>query len=158
MESWAQVSGAALYIACFGLSIVSALVPWVNGEALLLSCAVLAPSPLATVGLVGLASVGQMVGKCVLYWGGSSLKFHKGRAAQLTESWKRRLSKSPSRALAVVFLSSTVGIPPFYLITLLAGALKIRFAPFIGIGLCGRVVRFGLLVLTSNIAIHLSTR
>ena len=156
MESWTQVSGAALYVACFGLSIVSALVPWVNGEALLLSCAVLAPTPFALAGLVGLASLGQMVGKCVLYWGGGSLKFHKGRAAQLTESWKRRLNGSPSQVMAVVFVSSTLGIPPFYLITLLAGALKIHFARFIGIGLCGRVVRFGLLVLIPQIVLHLS--
>ncbi len=156
MESWAQVSGTALYIACFGLSIVSAVLPWVNGEALLLSFAVLAPSPFALAGLVAMASLGQMVGKCVLYWGGGSLKFRKGRAAQLTESWKKRLNDSPSQALMMVFISSAVGIPPFYVITLLAGALKIRFAPFIGIGLCGRVVRFGLLVLIPQVALRLA--
>ncbi len=156
MESWAQVSGTTLYVACFALSILSALVPWVNGDALLLSFAVVAPSPFALAGLVALASLGQMVGKCVLYWGSCSLKFRKGRTAQLTESWKKRLNDSPSQALTVVFISSAVGIPPFYVITLLAGALKIRFAPFVGIGLCGRVVRFGLLVLIPQVAIRLT--
>ena len=156
MEAWSQVSGAALYAACFGLSVVSALVPWVNGEALLLSFALCARTRFALAGLVVLASLGQMVGKCILYWGGrSSLRLENGRVAELTASWKKRLAASPSQASAVVFVSSALGIPPFYVITLLAGALHIRFGRFVGIGLCGRVVRFGLLVLIPRLALDL---
>ncbi len=148
------MSGAGLYVACFGLSIVSALIPWVNGEALLLSLALCAPTRFALAGLVVLASLGQMAGKCILYWGGrKSLSLRKGRAAELSASWKKRLAASPAQASAVVFVSSAVGIPPFYLITLLAGALHLRFGRFIGIGLCGRVVRFGLLVLIPRLAL-----
>ncbi len=157
METWDLLSGAGLYLACFGLSIVSALVPWVNGEALLLSLAVWAPTPFALGAMVLLASLGQMVGKCVLYWGGrGSLRLNKGRAAKLIAAWNERLTSSPGRASLVVFVSSTVGIPPFYVITILAGALHLGFGRFVGIGLCGRVVRFGLLVLIPRLALALA--
>jgi membrane protein YqaA with SNARE-associated domain len=154
MEIWNQASGAGLYVACFCLSIVSALVPWVNGEALLLSFAVWAPSRSAVACLVLLASLGQMAGKCVLYWGGrNSLRLKKGRAAALAATWQNRLGSSPVRACVVVFVSSAVGIPPFYLITLLSGAVHLGFGRFVGIGLCGRLVRFGLLVLIPRIVL-----
>jgi membrane protein YqaA with SNARE-associated domain len=156
MEIWSQVSEAGLYAACFGLSIVSALVPWVNGEALLLSFALCAPSRFALAGLVLMASLGQMVGKCILYWGGrGSLRLQTGRAAKLAALWKHRLAASPSRAAGLVFVSSALGIPPFYVITLLAGALHLRFGRFVGVGLCGRVVRFGLLVLIPRLTLDL---
>jgi len=157
MESLYQFSGAGPYLACFALSIVSALVPWVNGEALLLSLAVCAPSRFALAGLVGLASLGQMVGKCVLYWGGTgSVSLNRGRVARLTTSWKKRLTSSPGRASIVVFVSSAVGIPPFYVITILAGALHLGFGRFVGIGLCGRLVRFSLVVIIPRLALSIA--
>lgn len=157
MGTGVLLNGASLYLACFGLSIVSALVPWVNGEALLLSFAVWAPTPFALGGMVALASLGQMVGKCVLYWGGrGSLRVQKGRVAQLIISWNERLTSSPGRTSLVIFISSAVGIPPFYVITILAGGLHLSFGRFVSIGLCGRVVRFSLLVLIPRLVLALT--
>ncbi len=145
-----------LYFGCFGLSIVSALVPWVNGEVLLLALAALAHSPGDLVILVLLASGGQMAGKCVLYWAGrGTVRFQASRIHQVVNSWRERFEQSPSKLLALVFISSAVGIPPFYVITLLAGAFRIKFGPFIGIGLCGRLVRFGTLVAIPQFALRL---
>ncbi len=62
---------------------------------------------------------------------------------------------SPSKLLMLVFISSAVGIAPFYAITILAGAFRIKFAPFLGVGACGRLVRFGLLVFVPQIALHM---
>jgi membrane protein YqaA with SNARE-associated domain len=140
---------------CFVLSIVSALVPWVNGEVLLLSLTALARTPSDLVCLVLMASAGQMVGKCGLYWAGRGvIPLQSDRIRTTLARWKERFEKSPSRLLALVFVSSTLGIPPFYAVTILAGAFRVRFGPFIGVGLCGRLVRFGLLVFIPQIALR----
>jgi membrane protein YqaA with SNARE-associated domain len=100
-----------------------------------------------------LASAGQMAGKCFLYWAGrGSCRFQSAGIGRVVGSWTKRFEGSPSRLLALVFLSSAVGIPPFYVITILAGALRIKFGPFIGIGAFGRLVRFSLLVAIPQLA------
>lgn len=148
-----------LYLGCFGLSIVSALVPWVNGEVLLLALAALAHSPFDLIILVLLASGGQMAGKCLLYCAGrGTIRFQAGRTQSIMNTWRGRFQQSPAKMLALVFVSSAVGIPPFYVITLLAGAFRIKFGPFIGIGLCGRLVRFGALVAVPQLALALFHR
>lgn len=155
MDAWLHVSTEWLFPLCFALSIVSALVPWVNGEVLLLSLATLARSPFDLAILVLLASAGQMAGKCGLYWAGrGTVTLRSGRVGSIVNRWKERFERSPTKFLALVFVSSAVGIPPFYVITILAGAFRVRFAPFVGIGACGRLVRFGLLVFIPQAAIH----
>jgi membrane protein YqaA with SNARE-associated domain len=96
--------------------------------------------------LVLSASAGQMVGKCILYWAGTGvIALKSGRVQETLSTWKGRLEKSPSKMLSLVFASSALGIPPFYVITILAGALRVHFGPFIAVGACGRLVRFGVL-------------
>ncbi len=143
------------YLWCFTLSIVSALVPWVNGEVILLSLTAVAPSPWATAFLVLSASAGQMAGKCALYWAGKGvIPLRAGRIREIVATWKGRLDQSPSKLLSLVFVSSAVGIPPFYVITILAGVFRVRFAPFFTAGACGRLVRFGVLAFVPWILIH----
>jgi membrane protein YqaA with SNARE-associated domain len=155
MEAWHQLGVTGLYLGCFGLSMVSALVPWVNGEVLLLTLAVPARSPFELLILVLLASAGQMAGKCFLYWAGrGAVRFQSGRMRRALPAWKERFERSPAKMLALVFVSSAVGIPPFYVITILAGAFRVRFGPFLTIGACGRIVRFTTLVFVPWIMIQ----
>jgi membrane protein YqaA with SNARE-associated domain len=151
------MSAIGLYASCFFLSIVSALVPWINGEVLLLSLAALVRSPASLVALVLLASAGQMVGKCMLYWAGRGVApLRSRRVGKTLSSWRDRFERSSSKPMGLVFVSSAVGIPPFYVITLLAGAFRLRFGRFIAVGACGRLVRFGVLVLIPQVAVHLA--
>ncbi len=146
MGIWNQMNAAGPYFWCFTLSIVSALVPWVNGEAILLSLAALAHSPSARAFLVLTASGGQMAGKCILYWVGKGvIPLKSGRVKKTVATWSGRFDQSPSKLLTLVFVSSAVGIPPFYVITILAGTFRVRFGPFFAVGACGRLVRFGAL-------------
>ncbi len=150
------MSGIGIHLSCFSLSIVSALVPWVNGEVLLLSFAALVTSPVHLAALVVMASAGQMVGKVVLYWAGRGvIPLRGGRISRTINSWKERFEKSSSRQMGLVFVSSALGIPPFYVITVLAGAFRIRFGRFIAVGTCGRLVRFGALVFVPHLGIRL---
>jgi membrane protein YqaA with SNARE-associated domain len=145
-----------VYFSCFGLSIVSAIIPWVNCELLLLSLAALARSQHELVCLVLLTSLGQMAGKCALYWAGrGTIRFQNARLSRATASWRARFEQSSARPLTFVFVSSAFGVPPFYVTTILAGAVRLRFGRLIGVGMCGRLVRFGLLVLIPQLAIRL---
>ena len=139
----------------FGLSIVSALVPWVNGEVIVLSLAAIAHSPVEVAGLVLLASTGQMIGKCVLYWAGrGAIPIRTTGIGSKVAAWKQKFDQSPSRSVALVFVSSTLGIPPFYLITLLAGTFRMPFGRFIGAGMCGRLVRFAFVACIPQLTIR----
>jgi membrane protein YqaA with SNARE-associated domain len=45
--------------------------------------------------------------------------------------------------VAVILASATFGFPPFYLTTLVAGALRIGFGTFLAAGFLGRLLHFG---------------
>jgi membrane protein YqaA with SNARE-associated domain len=140
--------GWGLALSCFSLSILSALMPWVNGEVLLLSLSAFAPSRYALALLVILTSAGQMTGKCILYWASRGvIPIKKGRLGKSLNSWKERFERSPSKVMGIVFISALSGIPPFYVITLLSGALRLRFGRFLAVGTIGRLLHFGVLVL-----------
>ena len=148
----APASLVGVFVSCFGLTILSAIVPWVNAEVILLSLAALVDSPLALVVLVIVATAGQMVGKCVVYWTGRrSGRLHSPRVADALERWRHRLAKHPSNAVTLVLVSSIVGIPPFYPVTLAAGALGVDFWRFLVAGTVGRLVRFGALAFVPHL-------
>lgn len=131
---------------CFALTVVSAILPWVNAEVMVLALPTFAHSPLELVMLVLVATAGQMTGKVVVYWSGRGAgNLPKGRRAQAVERWRERFERRPRSALGFVFLSSAVGIPPFYVMSLLAGAMRMGFGRFLFFGTCGRLVRFGIL-------------
>lgn len=46
------------------------------------------------------------------------------------------------KPLTLLFVSAVTGLPPFYVVSLLAGILEIRLKWFIAIGLIGRILRF----------------
>lgn len=155
MTTPCDTAAAWIFTWAFGLSIVSALLPWFNGEVIVLSLAALLRSPFDLGVLVLAAAAGQMVGKCILYLAG----FHAGtlRVAQSgrIERWRARLRGQPLRAFALVFLSSAVGIPPLYLISIAAGTVGMAFPRFFSAAAGGRVVRFGALVFCPRLVIRL---
>jgi membrane protein YqaA with SNARE-associated domain len=69
-------------------------------------------------------------------------------------SWTERFEAAAPGPFTLVFVSSALGIPPFYVVSILAGALQIQFSRFLGAGLCGRLVRFGLLALIPGLAVR----
>jgi membrane protein YqaA with SNARE-associated domain len=150
------MSGTGLFVSCFFLSMVSALVPWVNGELALLSLTVFARSHVHLAGLVFMASAGQMAGKCILYWAGrGAIPIKSGRIAKALNSWRGQFERSSRKTMGLVFVSAVSGIPPFYVITILSGAFRLRFSRFMAIGACGRLVHFGMLVIVPQIGSRL---
>jgi membrane protein YqaA with SNARE-associated domain len=133
---------------CFALTVASAVFPWVNAELIVLSLPAFASSKAALLVLVLVATAGQMTGKCVLYWTGrkSDSVLARRRVGKALQKWRERLEARPVRAMMLVLLSSLTGLPPFYVMTLVAGALKMNFPVYLVAGTTGRLVRFGALV------------
>jgi membrane protein YqaA with SNARE-associated domain len=53
----------------------------------------------------------------------------------------------------LVLVSSLVGLPPFFLVTFVAGAMKMNFVTFLTAGMMGRLVRFGALVMVPQLMV-----
>ena len=138
----------------FGLTVVSAMFPWVSAEVIVLSLPAVAPSKASLLFLLLTVTAGQMTGKSILYWAGrNGNKVVGGRAGQALSKWRLHLEARPSKAVALVLVSAVVGLPPFYLMTLLAGALRMNFLTYLAAGTAGRFVRFGALVTLPQLAL-----
>jgi membrane protein YqaA with SNARE-associated domain len=55
------------------------------------------------------------------------------------------LQRNPHSAAGVVLLSALVGFPPFYLVSIAAGALEVALMRFLVAGAIGRLIHFGAL-------------
>jgi membrane protein YqaA with SNARE-associated domain len=140
---------------CFALTVVSAIVPWVNAELIVLSLPVLAPSRSTLALLLLVATAGQMTGKVAVYWAArGGARVPSPRVARLLERWRPRFAASRRSAAGFVVLSSAVGIPPFFVTTLAAGALRMNLTEFIAAGTCGRLLRFGALVVVPDLVVR----
>ena len=148
-----DVGGLLLTCAgCFALTVVSAVVPWVNAELVLLSFTTTTSSPGMMAALVVVATAGQMTGKLALYAAGwRSAGSPSARIARVLDTWRPRCEANPWRADWLVLISSTIGIPPFIATSLLAGALRMRIARFLVAGGTGRLIRFGALAMAGDL-------
>ncbi len=135
-----------LYLTTFIVAAISGVVPVVNTEIYLVWVAALTPRSLG-VPLAVLAAAGQMTGKIIMYLAAAgilkiSVKEPGEKMAAIKkkfESWKDRLS-------LFIFLSAFSGFPPFYVVSLAAGGLRVNFWRFLFAGLAGRLLRFALIV------------
>lgn len=124
---------------------VSGIVPVVNAELLVVTAA--AALPAVGVPLVALAStLGQMSTKFSLFalarWAPSRLP---AKAERALDRAARPLRERDGAVSGIVFTSAATGIPPFYGISLAAGALGMRTSSFLASGSLGRLVRFAAL-------------
>ena len=130
----------------FSIAVISALVPWVNAEVLMLSAVPLAQSPVHLAWLVGMVTIGQMAGKSVMYWISRRATGARSPAVERAiDRWRRRISQRPFSAIGLTLVSSIAGVPPFYLVSIAAGAARLAFGRFLAVGLAGRLIHFGLI-------------
>ena len=136
-------------MAVLGVGFASALVPVVNVEAYLGVLAVLDdPGDVWVVSLV--AAIGQMAGKLVWYLlGKSSLdwrwvrrRLEKPKQQARLERWRTRTDERPVLAGSLVLVSALLGFPPFAIVAVVAGQLRMSLPLFLVLGLLGRWLRF----------------
>jgi membrane protein YqaA with SNARE-associated domain len=135
-----------LYLTTYVVGVVSGIVPIVNLEVYLVWVAALTPSSLGLT-ITGLATVGQMTAKTLIYLASAGiLKISvrepgkKLRAVQLKMAqWQHRLG-------LFLFSSASLGVPPFYVVSIAAGVCRVPLAVFVIWGLLGRYLRFAVTV------------
>lgn len=136
-----------------GVCFVSAFIPLINAEAYL--AAITAADQQVSVWSLALAAaIGQMLGKIVWYEAGRhSLRWKWIRKRLETPKWRVRYTKWEGRVTgrpivsALVLLASAfIGVPPFAVLSVLAGQLRMPFGLFVVAGLIGRLGRFALVV------------
>jgi membrane protein YqaA with SNARE-associated domain len=134
-----------LYAATLVVSLVSGFVPLVNTEAYLLGIAALVPGAEAAP-IVLLATAGQMAAKTVLFLGGrAGVAAFRPRGSGL-DRWRERLTRD-GRGTFVLWSSALLGLPPFYALSVAAGALRWPYQSFAIAGTAGRLLRFSLVFL-----------
>ena len=135
----------AAVAAMFALAVASGVIPLINAEVVLITAVLAAPGPfaLAALLLVLAAATGQMVAKSAVYLGGVGIaRMSRGGLREAIERYRARCEARSTAPMALLFVSATVGIPPFYVVSVIAGSLSISFARFVAVGFIGRLVRF----------------
>jgi membrane protein YqaA with SNARE-associated domain len=136
-------------LAVAGVGFLSALFPVVNIETLLaVRSAVAGVDEMWALALV--AAIGQMAGKLIwyylgansLHWGWVRRKVEQPKSAARLELWRTRVHDRPVLTGLLTLVSAAVGVPPFAILSVLAGQLKMNLWLFVSLGLLGRWVRF----------------
>ncbi|HET8655606.1 MAG TPA: VTT domain-containing protein [Longimicrobiaceae bacterium] len=144
----------ATWLITFGVCILSALIPIVNAELVLLGAVALAPRRWA-VPLALAATLGQMVGKVMIYYAGRGVLHLPGewlaRAAKKAEGM---LTKREGMETTVYFISALTGFPPYYLIAIASGMVEFPLPRFIALGFVGRFIRFTVIALFPGLLQH----
>jgi membrane protein YqaA with SNARE-associated domain len=136
-------------LALLGVSFASALIPLINLEVYLVGLGAVAGNERVWL-LATVAGVGQMLGKLVWYylganslrWGWVRRKVEKPKAQAKLELWRTRTQERPLIGGLLLFASASTGFPPFAIVAVLAGQLRMNVALFLVVGTVGRTLRF----------------
>ena len=138
----------------------SAFVPVVNAEAYLAASA-LTNSFGGVWGLAAAAAMGQMAGKSIFYLAGhrsTSWRWLRRREIRWTSRlarWEEWARGRPVARAALLLVSATSGLPPFALVSVLAGRMRLPFPTFLLAGFAARWVRFAAVLGAAGWIAHL---
>jgi membrane protein YqaA with SNARE-associated domain len=134
----------AILAGTLAVCVVGGFLPWVNVEAAVAGAALLLPRgvlPLLVLGAAGIQVLAKGTLYCLARWAPRGLP--RRARAQL-----ERLSglATQRRSLALTVLSSsTVGVPPLYLVTLACGSVAVPPGVFLAAAFLGTVVRYAVI-------------
>jgi membrane protein YqaA with SNARE-associated domain len=126
-------------------SVISGLVPIVNGEVVAAGAA-LAASPDTRLPVLAACVAGQMLAKICLYGLARYSPERLPRRARHALAGAREVPLGRRSTALMVLASAGIGLPPFYVVTLAAGALRLSPALFVIAGTCGTVARYAVIV------------
>ena len=151
-----------LWLTTFAISIASALLPFLPIEVYILGAGAAEPGVPAAVSLGIAAGAGATVGKIIWYeaarrgvdsaWAQKKLSQPKVKAGY--EKWVGRMRGRPWYGAAIMFVAASVGIPPLLVMAAVGGMLKMPMWVFVPTVFIGRSLRFTLLFLGVDFALH----
>ena len=134
------------------IAAASSLLPVSPVEALLVALSASTPLSLL-LPVVALATLGHMAAKTVVYLGSRTTSpIVPARQQAALERVRRLLLRRPRMQLLTVLVSAIGGVPPFYLVTVCSGILRLPLRDFLVAGTIGRGLRFGALALLPRLA------
>ena len=144
---------SGLFVSTFLVCFASGFVPLVNAEVYLVSISAASPPAMVT-SLIVASTLGQMASKIVVYFAGRGVlklplsPHYERKLAEVRE----RMEKHRAREGVLIFTSAVAGIPPFYVVSIIAGLLKFDVVRFFSLGCVGRLIRFAALVAFPQLA------
>lgn len=151
-----------LWLTTFAFSIASALLPFLPMEVYIVGAGAAEGGTAAAILLGVAAGAGATVGKVVWYeaarrgadsaWAQKKLSSPKVKAGY--EKWVARMQGRPWYAIGVMFVAASVGLPPLLVMAAVGGLLKMPLWAFIPTVFVGRTIRFTLLFLGVDFALH----
>lgn len=151
-----------LWLTTFAFSIASALLPFLPIEVYIVGAGTAEAGTAAAVSLGIAAGAGATIGKIVWYeaarrgaesaWAQKKLSKPKVKASY--EKWVARMQGRPWYAAGIMFVAASAGIPPLLAMAAVGGLLKMPMWVFIPTVFLGRTVRFTLLFLGVDFAVH----
>lgn len=146
MREFAQTSPLLLCLIIVLVGAVSSLLPMSPVEPVLIAVAAVAPTWLL-VPIIVLVTVSHMSTKMLVFLGGRKVNAgYSGRGRDHFDRARLKLSGHPRLQHGTLFLSSVTGLPPFYVITVLCGTLRMPVREFLVLATTGRAIRFAVLV------------
>jgi len=135
----------AAYLSAFFGCALGSVIPVINTEILVLGIAAATPSHVNWP-VILMATAGTMVGKMVLYMAGrGALKLRiRGRAK--VDAFLDEMERRQGVTGSLLFVSASVGMPPFYIVTVASGAMRLAVSRFLALGFTGRLLRYAVLV------------
>jgi membrane protein YqaA with SNARE-associated domain len=135
------------FCSMFGAAVVSAVVPAVNAEVVLLAASAALPLRYAWV-LITAATLGQMVGKVAMFYGGRGVKFlQRGRLKEKVDGLGDVMRRRNGATGWFVLTSAATGLPPFYMVSVASGLIGVPISQFAVLGTLGRFIRFAVVVM-----------
>lgn len=152
-----SIEGAVgIYLASFVIAMISGVFPLVNAEVYLVGITIASRVSWPSLIVLGvIIACGQMVTHSLLFQASRGVAKAGGkRRAKLEariERARARVARWGNKRVALLVSSAILGLPPFLLTCIAAGALAIPYRTFVSVGLAGRIVRFTGLALIASI-------
>ncbi len=146
MNSEELIAKIGIYAASFVVGFVSGLVPFINSEVYLVAVSTMVARP-ALLPIALLSAMGQMVAKTIIFYAGrGTFKINMGKFEKKIEAVQKKFQRWENKADVLMLISASVGMPPFYVVSFVAGALKLHYIRFLIAGIIGRSIRFAVIV------------
>lgn len=143
-------AGSAVY--CF----LGGLTPIFNIEAYLLFVGATAEGARHWLPVAAAGAAGHTAAKLLLYAAGRGIGVRVPlRHRERLEGVRQKLERWQHGRAAFIFLSASVGFPPLYLVSVVAGTLRVNWVQFAAAVLVGRFARFAVLLLSPHAALRL---
>ena len=157
MSAQQLIDWLGLYFGTIVFSLLAGLVPFLHAEVFLLAVGALVHDRWKLVIVALLSSLAQMLAKLLLYGSGRGvLRLNRlsseqpGRLAEI----RARIERYPGSVYTLLFAAASLGVPPLYAFSIVAGMMRLNPLRFFVVGLLGRMLREAVFVFCPQLVKH----